>query len=88
MVLRNVLRSFLVILGGLWVVLPVLAEKPSVAKPATPPVVPTSIAVFGLGGAVSESPGGGDLSSLLSGADLADCRPERDFGTPVFKISG
>ncbi len=68
MVLRNVLRSFLVILGGLWVVLPVFAEKPSVAKPATPPVVPTSIAVFGLGGAVSESPGGGDLSSLLSGA--------------------
>jgi protease-4 len=68
MVLRNVLRSFLVILGGLWVVLPVFAEKPSVAKPATPPVVPTSIAVFGLGGAVSEGPGGGDLSSLLSGA--------------------
>ena len=67
MVLRNVLRSFLVILGGLWVVLPVFGEKPSVAKPAKPPVVPTSVAVFGLGGAVSEGPGGGDLSSLLSG---------------------
>jgi protease-4 len=62
-----VLRSFLVILSGLWVVSPVFGEKPSVAKPAKPPVVPTSVAVFGLGGAVSEGPGGGDLSSLLSG---------------------
>lgn len=67
MVLQDVLRSFLVILSGLWVVLPVFGEKPSVAKPAKPPVVPTSVAVFGLGGAVSEGPGGGDLSSLLSG---------------------
>ena len=64
MVLQDVLRSFLVILSGLWVVSPVFGEKPSVAKP---PVVPTSVAVFGLGGAVSEGPGGGDLSSLLSG---------------------
>mgnify|MGYP003303712742 CR=1 FL=1 len=67
MVLQDVLRSFQVILSGLWVVLPVFGEKPSVAKPAKPPVVPTSVAVFGLGGAVSEGPGGGDLSSLLSG---------------------
>ena len=67
MVLQDVLRSFLVILSGLWVVSPVFGEKPSVAKPAKPPVVPTSVAVFGLGGAVSEGPGGGDLSSLLSG---------------------
>ena len=67
MVLQDVLRSFLVILSGLWVVLPVFGEKPSVAKPVKPPVVPTSVAVFGLGGAVSEGPGGGDLSSLLSG---------------------
>ena len=67
MVLQDVLRSFLVILRGLWVVSPVFGEKPSVAKPAKPPVVPTSVAVFGLGGAVSEGPGGGDLSSLLSG---------------------
>ena len=67
MVLQDVLRSFLVILSGLWVVSPVFGEKPSVAKPAKPPVVPTSVAVFGLGGAVSEGPGGGDLSSLLAG---------------------
>ena len=67
MVLQDVLRSFLVILSGLWVVLPVFGENPSVAKPVKPPVVPTSVAVFGLGGAVSEGPGGGDLSSLLSG---------------------
>ena len=67
MVLQDVLRSFLVILSGLWVVSPVFGEKPSVAKPAKPPVVPTSVAVFELGGAVSEGPGGGDLSSLLSG---------------------
>ena len=67
MVLQDVLRSVLVILSGLWVVLPVFGEKPSVAKPAKPPVVPTSVAVFELGGAVSEGPGGGDLSSLLSG---------------------
>ena len=67
MVLQDVLRSFLVILSGLWVVSPVFGEKPSVAKPAKPPVVPTSVAVFGSGGAVSEGPGGGELASLLSG---------------------
>jgi protease-4 len=43
------------------------AEKPAEVKAAVPPAVPTSIAVFGLEGAVTEAPGGGSPLAMFSG---------------------
>lgn len=67
MSLRIVLRLILVSSIVLGVVPRAVAGKPAAAAPAVLPGVPASIAVFALGGALSEAPGGGDPLSFLSG---------------------